>query len=101
MPPAKIKEIAGLAANVYKDHSEAISTYLAHCTKDRYMRPRSWRPGKMYGELAEALSRFEALIDESEATARAVPVSVLEDDFGTATRTRFNSFAGFMDEPRK
>lgn len=56
---ATAEAIQKLAGHVYSAHSADISTYLAHCTRQRYERSKKWQPGSMYDELLPAIKKFE------------------------------------------
>jgi hypothetical protein len=81
---ARIEEIRKLAGHVYADHSTDISTYLAHCTRQRYEQSKKWQPGSMYDELLPAIKKFEESFCGETQAVRGM--SLLGDaDYSTAS----------------
>ncbi len=76
-----------MAGPVYAAHSADISTYLAHCTRQRYEQSKQWRPGTMYDELLPAITKFEELFCGQKQNTYVT--SVLGDaEYGTTSMTK-------------
>jgi hypothetical protein len=85
----EIEAIQKLASHIYTAHSAAISTYLAHCTRQRYEQSKRWQPGTMYDELLPAITKFEELFCGEKQKVHAT--SVLGDaDYGTTSMTKYS-----------
>ena len=78
------EELRKITAPVYTAYSADISTYLAHCTRQRYEQSKEWQPGKMYEELLPAIVKFEELFC-GKRRAKEVKALFMEDSFGTAS----------------
>lgn len=88
LPRDELMKIQKLATKAYENYNEAISTYLAHCTKERYLRPTGWHPVEMYRQIAPAVERFQTLISKPRP-AKPRAIGMLErDSYSTATVTR-------------
>jgi hypothetical protein len=102
---AEIEAIQKMAGPVYAAHSADISTYLAHCTRQRYEQSRQWQPGTMYDQLFPAIARFEELFCGQKQTTYMA--SVLGDtDYGTTSMTKYSTLSPpekvlFVSPPKK
>jgi hypothetical protein len=55
----KIAAIKAKAAVAYTSYSGDISTFLAHCTNQRYEQSKRWNPSQMFAALESAMVQFE------------------------------------------
>jgi len=86
---SEIDVIQKMAGPVYAAHSADISTYLAHCTRQRYEQSKQWRPGTMYLELLPVISKFEELFCGGKQLGHVT--SVLGDaEYGTTSMAKYS-----------
>jgi hypothetical protein len=57
----QVTKVTDLAAAAYRDHCGDISTYLSHCTKERYEQEQGWDCPKMLSSIEPAIKAFENL----------------------------------------
>lgn len=57
----EVAKVTKAAAAIYRDYCSDISTYLSHCTRERYEKEKDWNPQKMLKDLEPAISGFEGL----------------------------------------
>lgn len=57
----QVTKVTELAAAAYRDHCRDISTYLSHCTRQRYEQEKGWDWPKMLNTIDPAIKAFENL----------------------------------------
>jgi hypothetical protein len=78
------EELRRITAPIYTAYSADISTYLAHCTQQRYEQSKQWQPGRMYEELMPAIAKFEEVFCE-KGRAKEMKTMLTEESYGTAS----------------
>jgi hypothetical protein len=84
----KVEAIKKAASGAFKEYSSKISTYLAHCTRQRYDKPVRWKPSLMFQELEPAIGEFEKALGMPPTPSRIVEAYV-EPSFGTPTIIKY------------
>lgn len=84
----EVSIIAVRAAASYGNYCDDISTYLSHCTRQRYEKEKEWNTQKMLNDIEPAIRAFEKLFPPSEAQPRRV-VNGTPDTLSTATLIRY------------
>lgn len=80
----QLKEVTELAAPTYREYCHDISTYLSHCTRQRYEQEKRWDPQKMLSDIEPAIAAFENLFPPPQIHVRGV-VGGAADTISTAT----------------
>lgn len=82
-------QVTTAAVKTYEKYCHDISTYLSHCTRQRYEKQKSWEPKKMLTDIEPAIKAFEELFPNSERRTRTVVSATSADAVSTATIIRY------------
>jgi hypothetical protein len=74
----EVAKVTQSATAIYWDYCSDISTYLSHCTRERYEKEKDWNPQKMLNDIAPAIRAFEGLFPPNRVGSDAVAVATPE-----------------------
>lgn len=83
------EQVTTPAVKTYDKYCHDISTYLSHCTRQRYEEEMSWKPKEMWRDIEPAINAFEKLFPRNEGRPGTVVIATSADAVSTATTTRY------------
>lgn len=90
---AETDAIQKLASQPYTAYSNEISTYLAHCTRDRHEHVKEWPIQRMYDDLLPALAKFEQLFFRNNQMTHTTTILLGPESYSTTSGSRIPTLA--------
>jgi hypothetical protein len=84
----QVKKVTEAALGPYQNYCMDISTYLSHCTRQRYEKEKEWNAQKMFNDIGPAIKGFESLFPPAEVKPKRAVVRT-PDALSTATVVRY------------